>query len=594
LAVVTGFKDPITFEVFKNGLIGLADEMGLVTLRTSHSPTLSMAMDFSTAFCDPQGQVLAQGNSMMIHVGTFPDAMTAVLEKYAGRIYPGDVYIFNEMDAVAQHLNDLYVVKPCFIGDELIGFGVSTAHHVDVGGSVPGSMDITASEIFQEGLQIPLVKLYEKGRLSEAVMDILMRNVRLPALYSGDLEGQVAALHAGETGLIALVERYSLQGFRELSRELLDYTERLTQAAIARIPDGTYEFEDWIDDDGVNIDHDPVSFRVKIIVSGDEIIVDWAGTAPQVESSINVHITNTRSVSYGVLMGAFQEEIPSNQGFYRRVTVRAPEGSIVNAKRPAARGFRGLGSCYRMIDTLLGALHKAVPDRIPAAGDGGPGMLQLTGTDPVHGRFVEMGMGAGSSGWGGRPGLDGIDYVSPFGANVALRPIESTEQEGRLRIERMSYEPDTGGAGRWRGCLSLRTEARILVDGVVLRLRTQRQKTRAYGLAGGKPGTPSSTVLNPGRRDETSLPQTAIVKLKKNDLLQYIHSSGGGFGDPFLRDPQAVLADVLDEKITAAYAKREYGVAIDLGKKCVDERETRDLRAAHKKDRLPSTSSARR
>jgi N-methylhydantoinase B len=580
LAIATGFKDPITFEVFKNALVGLADEMGLVTFRTGHSPGINQALDFSTAVCGPDGQVLAQGMGMMIHLGTYPDAMAVVLKKYRGRIYPGDVYIFNDMDEAAQHLNDLYVVKPCFMGDELIGFGMSTAHHVDIGGSVPGSMNIAASEIFQDGLQIPLVKLYERGQPNEAVFDIVMRNVRLPALYAGDLEGQVAALHAGEVGLVALVRRYGLTGFRELSQELLEYTERLTRAAIERIPDGTYEFEDWNDDDGVSIDHDPLPFRVKIIVSGDSITVDWEGTGRQVESSINVHITNTRSVTYGVLMGAFQNEIPSNSGFYRPITIRAPEGSIVNAQRPAARGLRGIGSCYRMISTLLGALHKAVPDRIPAGDDGGVTLMSMTVDEPGRGRVPVL-FSSPVSGWGGRPGLDGIDGISSFGANTAFRSAESTEQEGRLRVEWCGYVPDTGGPGQWRGCLSVGTDFRILVDEALVRLRRPRQKVMSYGLEGGMPGTPSSSILNPGRPDERVLPQIATLKVKAQDVLRYVHSSGGGYGDPFLRDPQAVLTDVLDAKFTVEYAKREYGVAIDLEGGFVDQKGTTLLRASH-------------
>lgn len=582
----THFRDPITFEVFKNSVIGLADEMGLVILRTAHTPLISQAMDFSTAVCDPVGQVIAQGTSMMIHVGTFPDAMTAVLTKYGGRIEPGDVYLFNEMDGVAQHLNDLYVIKPCFLAEELLGFVVCTAHHADVGGRVLGSMDLAASEIFQEGLQIPLVKLYDKGRLSETVMDILLRNVRLPELVSGDLEGQVAALSIGEAGFARLVERYSIDGFRHLSNELLDYTERLTRSAIESVPDGTYGFEDWIDDDGVSVDHEPVPFRVKITVSGSSIVVDWDGTGPQVESSNNAHITNTRSVTYGVLMGVFRDEIQSNSGFYRPITIKAPEGSIVNAKRPAARGRRSR-ACYRMIDVLLGALHQAVPDRVPAGSDGGTGTLLFSGKEPARGSWMELIVS--SSGWGGRPGLDGIDYVSSFGANMALRPVELIEQAGLLRIQQLSYEPDTGGPGQWRGCVSLRTEVRVLVDNVSLRVGGQRHKILAYGLAGGKRGGPTASMLNPGRPDERLLPGTTTVIMQKGDVIRYIHSSGGGFGDPYLRDPTLVLGDVLDEKVSVDGARRDYRVAIDIEHRRVDEDQTCQLRAPSCRDLGPIT-----
>jgi N-methylhydantoinase B len=585
MATGTLLGDPITFEVFKNHLIGLADEMGLVIMRTAHSPLLSEAMDFSTAICDAEGRVVAQGNGMMIHVGTYPDAMAVVLKKYEGRIYPGDVYIFNETPEAAQHLNDLYVVKPYFIEDQLIGFGIATAHHGDIGGSVPGSVTMDAQEIFQEGLQIPVVKLYDQGLLNENVHDLVMLNVRLPEMYHGDMMGQLAALNAGEEGVTALVSRYGQDGFRELSDELIRYTERLTRAAIADIPDGTYEFEDVLDDDGLHVERGPVVLKVKIAVSCDSIVVDWDGSAPQVDTSINCHMTNTRSVSYGVLMSAFGRDIPSNEGFYRPIEVLAPVGSVVNSQRPAARGLRGIGVCYRMIDTLLGALHQAVPDRIPAGSDGGIGRLMLTGVDAVGGRWIEQLVGSGMSGWGGRVGLDGLDYISPLGANVALCPVERTEQNGKLVIEHLGYEADTGGPGRWRGCLALRTDARVVCDETTLRTREQRRQSLAYGLAGGQPGTASRAVVNPGRSDEVQLAQTATVTLHRGDTFTYLHSAGGGYGDPLLRDVQAVLDDVLDEKITVAYARREYGVVVNVPMGKVDVGATDALRSTLTTDR---------
>jgi N-methylhydantoinase B len=577
-AATTTVTDPITFEIFKGALISLADEMGLVTLRTAHSPGINQAMDFSTALSDADGRILAQGSGMMIHLGTFPDATRAVLQKYAGRIYPGDIYIFNDSDQVAQHLPDLYVIKPCFLADQLLGFSIASAHNIDMGGSVPGSMEITNSEIFQEGLQIPLVKLYERGCLNEAVMDILMRNVRLPELVAGDLEGQMAALRAGEAGLVQLAERYTPMVFGALSQELLHYTERLTRAAIQEIPDGAYEFEDWMDDDGVSREHEPIRIHVKVVVSGDSILVDWAGTGPQVQSAINCHITNTRSITYGVLQGALQNDIPSNEGFYRPITVTAPEGSIANAKRPAARGLRGL-TCYRLIDTLLGALHKAVPDRAPAAGDGGPAIIIVSATDPAHSSFVTN-LNAVFAGWGGRPGLDGIDGISMFGANGAYVSVEVLEQDKLMRIERRGYVTDSGGPGQWRGCLALGIEVRFLADQAILKLFSPRRKFLPYGLAGGKPGTPSASILNPGP-EQRILPHFATLNVERSDVLRYVHSAGGGFGDPLLRDPYAVLDDTLDDKITADYALQEYGVAIDLDRSFVDEERTKVLRAWH-------------
>ncbi|HEV7649769.1 MAG TPA: hydantoinase B/oxoprolinase family protein [Actinophytocola sp.] len=575
--VTPQFRDPITFEVFKNALIGLADQMGLVMWRTSHSRA---GMDFSTGLCDHLGRVLAQGNCLLLQVGSYSDVMTAVLRKFGDDIRPGDVYLFNDIDETAQHLPDHYMIKPCFDEDRLLGFGVSTTHHADVGGLRPGSMDMSATEIFQEGLQIPLVKLYDAGRRNDAVWDIMMRNSRFPGLYAGDLAGQLAGLSVAEAGLRKLALRYTPDGIVHLGQELIDYTERLSRTAIGSLPDGACEFVDMIDDDGVGFD--PIPLKVRVEVSGEHIWVDWTGSAPQVPSAINCHIGTTRSVSYGVVygivLGVLGIDMPNNHGFYELVSVHAPEGTIVNPRRPAARAFRG-PTHYRLIDALFGALQPIAPDLVPAAGDGGSGRWNLYGTHPVKGRFVDT-LGVAGSGWGGRPGMDGADTGSAYGANTARRPVEEAESLQLIRIDRLGYVPDTGGPGRWRGSLAVRADLRLLVDEADLELRMTRRTVPPYGLAGGRDGTRSVTTVNPGP-DEQVLPSHAVLHLKRGDLLRHVHSGGGGFGDPFLRDPQAVLEDVLDEKLTAEYARREYGVAIDTAGRRVDEELTAALRTGH-------------
>jgi N-methylhydantoinase B len=567
------FEDPIGFEVFKNSLVGLADEMGLVTLRTSHSPVLNQAMDFSTALCAPDGSVLAQGNSMMIHLGTFPDAMSLLLRKSAGQFAPGDVFVFNDEDEVAQHLPDLYTMRPYFLDERLVGFGVCTAHHVDIGGRSPGGMDIESREIFQEGLQLPLVKLYHAGVLNQDVFEILMRNVREPELYAGDLESQLAALHLGETGMRRLVKQHTLSGFTRLANELLDYSERLARAEISEIPDGSYSFEDWLDDDGVS--GEPVRIHVTVEVIEDTIVVDWSGTAPQVGSALNCHIANTRAISYGALQATFRGDVVSNSGFYRPVTVKAPPGTIVNATRPAARGVRGI-TIYRLIDAVLGALAQAIPDRVTAAADGGPALLLIAGSDASGGRFVRN-VGPFISGWGAREGADGNQAVSPLGANFASVSVEDMESEGLVRIERWGLVPDTGGPGTWRGCLGVEVHMRFLSASTALQVRTQRRDIQPYGLSGGGPGARSSNVWE-APEGEIDLPVYCAVSLGRDEVFRHTHSGGGGFGDPLLRDPDLVLEDALDGKVSEEGALRDYGVVVDLRSATVDEVQTEAAR----------------
>ena len=565
------FQDPITFEVFKNAVVSLADEMGLVTLRTSHSANIKISMDFSTAITDHEGRVLGQGNGMLLHLGSVPDALRLLLRKYEGRIYPGDVYILNNSDEAMQHLPDLYVLMPCYERDQLIGFAVCTSHMTDVGGRVRGSMSTSSREIFEEGLQIPLLKLYDGGVVNETLVEMLRRNVRLPDLVLGDIEGQMAACRAGERGLVQLTDRYTLPGLRHLGDELFAYTERVTRAAIHAIPDGTYEFEDWLDDDGVG--GPPVRIKVTVHVSGDRIAVDWTGSSDQVPSAINLHMTNTRSATYGALLGALGRDIPSNDGFYRCVDVTAPEGSVMNPRRPAAMAARFL-TAARMMDALLGALAQALPDRVPAANDGGPDLVSFSGAR--GGAPFVVGMGSWGS-WGGRPGLDGIDGISPLGANVAPSPIEVVEREGVFRVEQVAFVPDTGGAGRWRGGLGIVADYRVLVDEAEVQLRSSRREVRPYGLDGGAAGAPSANVLNPGTH-ERELPVCDRPTVRRGDVVRHVTAGGGGYGDPMARSPEAVLDDVVGGKMTLDHAKRQYGVVIDPVAHSIDETRTAEIR----------------
>jgi N-methylhydantoinase B len=554
-----GLRDPVTFEVFKNAMAVLADEMGLVMLRTAHSTIANSLRDFSTAICDSEGRVLAQGNTILLHLGTVSAAVTQLVERFAGRIHPGDVFVFNETVDVSQHLPDIYVIRACFVEDRLIGFTVCLSHHIDVGGRVAGGMAADSTEVFEEGIQIPLIKLVERSNLNEACRDLLLQNVRLPELFWGDLEGQMAACYVGEKGFAELARRYSVDGLETLQRELLDYTERLTRLELASIPDGEYDFEDWLDDDGFG--GGPVRIRVTVKVEGEGVEVDWTGSASQVRSALNCPMTNTRSVSYGALQGAFGEEIPSNSGFYRAIRVTAPSGTIVNPVRPAAHAARGITTA-RMLDTLLGALSKALPSRIPAAGEGGFHIAQIAGRG-TDGRTVVAFCNSGLESWGGRPSLDGIEGVSPYQSNVAAHSVEALEREFEVRIEQRCYLPDTGGAGRWRGGLGHLNDVRFLGSEGSVVLRWGRRDFRPYGLAGGKPGLSTAVYLNPDSPGARQLPLYGSVRIQHNDVIRMITPGGGGFGDPRERDPEAVRADFVDQKITAAYALREYGVVID-------------------------------
>lgn len=553
------FHDPIEFEVGKNALREIADTMGLVMIRSARSANANSTQDFSTAICDGEGRVLAQGNTLLVHLGTISDAVKQIVEQFNGRIDEGDLFIFNETPKVSQHLPDVYVIRPCFFGGVRIGFAACCAHHVDIGGRVGGGVAADSREIYEEGLQLPLAKLARRGEVDETLKAIICQNVRVPELVWGDLEGQMATCYMGERGLASLVRRYSVEWLQNLGAELFDYTERLTRMEIAAIPDGTYSFEDWLDDDGVG--NGPVRLHVAITVRGDSIDVDWTGSAPQLPSALNCPMTNTRSMTYGALQGAFSDEIPSNDGFYRPIRISAPKRAVVNPEYPAAHAARGI-TTGRMLDTLLGALAQALPGRIPAAGEGGQHSVKLAGIDDKGQPIIAPGHSALES-WGGRPGIDGIDGISPFQANLATNGVEDVEASWPILIEERALRPDSGGAGRWRGGLGHIDRTRFLGKEGVAVLRWGRRDFVPYGLAGGKPAVQTRVVLNPGTDREEALPLNGQVRVVRGDVIMVANPGGGGYGDPWLRDPDAVLEDVLEQKLSAEYARREYGVVID-------------------------------
>ena len=547
-------RDPITFEVVRNAFLALADELAITIVRTAHSQVVRDSMDFSTAICDSHGRVIAQGLGIPLHLGALPDAMAALLTEYADDINEGDVFIFNDPDAGGMHLPDVFVIKPVFCGDELVGYAASVAHYAEIGGRVAGGNAVDSTEIFQEGLQIPPLKLYDRGRLDKTLMTLLLRNVRIPEVVRGDLEAQLAACHTGESGLRELVARYGADVIRTLCEQILDYTESLVRAELSRIPDGDYSFEDHIDDDG--FDSGPIPIRVKLTVAGDSLSADFTGTSDQVRSALNATLSFTKSGVYTALKCVMHADIPSNAGFYRPITVTAPEGSILNPRRPAPRAARGLTG-FRVVDTVLGALGEAVPGRVPAAGDGGATMIAIGGARADGAAFVYVDFMAG--GWGGRPGLDGVDGVSPLAANLANVPVEEVELSQPIQFERYGFLPDSGGAGRWRGCLSVVREFRFLERSGVLQVRSDRRDHLPYGLAGGRSGTPSSNVLNPGA-DERLLPTNVTCEIACGDIFRHVTAGGGGYGPPSERDRAKVVEDVLDGKMSSTYAASAYGV----------------------------------
>ncbi|UKD51295.1 hydantoinase B/oxoprolinase family protein [Amycolatopsis sp. FU40] len=553
-------RDAVTFEVFRNAVTGIADEMAITILRTAHSQLVASSMDFSAALCDARGRVIAQANTLPVHLGSIPAAMEAIFAEFGDSVRPGDLYLLNDPSLGGMHLPDIFAVSPVFADETLLGFAVTVVNHTDVGGWAAGSMAVQSTNIFAEGIQIPPARLIDADTTNETFLRVLLRNVREPELLRGDLESQLAACHTGAEGLRALAARHGAERLADLIDELLDYSETLLRAALAEAVPGTYEFTDHIDDDGLG--SGPIPIRVKATLSDAGIELDFTGSSPQVGSALNATESFTRSAAYAALQGVLASDIPANSGFYRPFSFVIPEASILNGQRPAARGARGLVG-FRIIDAVLGALAPVFPDRVPAAGEGGPDGIAIGLVGPDGESMVLWDPLAGA--WGARPDRDGVDGISSLGANLTNTPVEELERSGHLRIDGYGYLPDSGGAGRWRGGLATFRDMTLLASEASVQIRSDRRKFLPYGLAGGAPGTPSLNVLDqggPGERVLASKPHFAMTAGTRH---RHVTAGGGGHGHPFGREPERVLEDVLDGKVTREGAARDYGVVIDDG-----------------------------
>ena len=547
--------------------------MALTVVRTTYSSVLKNNMDFSTALGDGEGRLVAQGLTLPLHLGSMPDAFEAVLRRFEGDIHPGDVFVLNDPFEGGTHLPDLFVLKPIFRRDQRIAFAAACCHHTDIGGRVAGSNASDSTEIYQEGLRIPPLKLHDRGVPNSTLLSLLEKNVRVPALVLGDLRAQLAACSIAEEQLLALIERYGAERSGVYIEELLDYTERLTRAALRDLPDGVFSFEDWIDDDGVDYDK-PIRLFVTLTKQGDSLRADWTGTDPQVKGAINNTLSFTKAATYCAIRSVLPPNIPNNDGVFRAIDVTAPVGTIANMVLPGACAARGLTG-FRMVDCCFGALAQMVPDRVFAASDGGNTGISIGGYHADRTPFIYVDFACGT--WGGRPDADGLSGVSNVAANMASTSVEVTEAEHPIEILAYELVADRAGPGRYRGGVPFCREYRLLAEEAVLQVRADRRAFRPYGLNGGQPGAPSSNILNPGREDRL-MPGKFTMTAKKDDVLRHELAGPGGWGDPLEREPEAVMADLRDELISEATAREAYGVVIDREDWRVVGDETRALR----------------
>lgn len=570
--------DPIRLELIKNAIGSVVDEMLLTVVRIAYSSIMKDTMDISSAFCDRRGRMIAQGLSLPLHLGSIPDAIEAVLDKYGDAVEKGDVFVLNDPYHGGMHLPDIFMFKPVFVGDVLLGFAILVAHHNDMGGRVPGSSAADSTEIFQEGIRIPVVKLYDRGEANDTLYSMLRLNVRQPEVVLGDVRAQLAACEIGERGMQELADRYGIEQLEQSFEALLDYSERGARATIRAIPDGLYEFTDYLDDDGVNYDI-PIKVQVALHVEGDELTVDFAGTSGQVQGAINSTLSFAKSAIYFAIRSIMVEDVPNNAGFFRPIKAVAELGSLVNPRPPGACAARGVTG-FRVIDAIAGALAKAVPDRIRAPGEGGTTSYSIAGYDSEgnYSQFREAVMGC----WGGGQNKEGIDGVANPAANISNAPIETIENSAPIRVERYELVADSGGPGEWRGGMAVVRELRYLGDSARLQLRSDRRDHPPFGVNGGGSGAPSNNIFYNGENWER-LPTKFVKPIKRGQSIRHTTAGGGGYGDPFARPPEQVLEDVSHDRVSMESAARDYGVAVTGPPWRVDEDGTSALRAERAK-----------
>ena len=551
--------DPITFEIVRNALYSTAEQMAAVIERTAFSTVIREMLDYSAAVFDARGRILAQSTRTPSHLNSMTPALETILTDHIPpeSWRPDDIVILNDPFQGGQHLPDILTFLPIFYEDEMVGFAGVLGHHVDVGGRAPGSYGGDCTEIYQEGLRLPAVKIYEGGKPNQALFDVICANIREPKKTLGDLRAQIQSLRSGEKGYHRLMAKYSKPVILQCMEELILYSERLMRKQIEELPEGVYHGEALIDDDGIS--DEPIKISVKLTIKGSEITADYSGSSAQRRAPINATMSSTRSATYYFFAGLLGSTIPTNYGLYKPITVIAPEGTIVNARSPAPVVGR-MTIYHRIVDALLAALSGAIPDRIMASSYGMSNVIAIGGVNESDGRpwvFFECPTG----GWGGRPGIDGLECMSAHVHNIKNVPVEMQEINYPVLIDRFELIQDSGGPGQFRGGMGVRRDIKLLDTFAVISLQSDRFKWGAPGARSGKPGRPGHACIIRKNGVAERLPSKfSGVPMNKGDVFQFESQGGGGYGEAQERDLEAVRRDVKLGKVSHEQASRVYGI----------------------------------
>jgi N-methylhydantoinase B len=558
--------DPATFEIIKNSLYKIAEEMRVVLAKTAYSPLLKSAGDYSCGVFDARGEMVAQGPDLPIHLGSMPDAVRAVVAAFAADVHEGDVFLHNDPYFGGSHLPDINVVRPAFSEGQLLGYACLRAHWPDVGSATPGSYG-AVTEIFGEGLRMPPLRLISRGTVNADLERVILANVRTPDERRGDLGAQLAATLRATERMKALARRYGSAELIGYLAQVMDYSERLMRTTLMDLPDGEGFFEDFCDGDGIADDEfgndAPFWIRLSVKKAGDRLIVDFAGTQAQVKGPMNAPLSVTASGVFCGLKTAVDPNnlIPPNSGCWRNIEIRAPKGSVVNAEFPAPVVYANHEMSHRVADMVMGALANFMPEQVMACSQGTSAILTLGGIDPRTGRpYVSYETVKG--GYGARPNKDGINVVASGISNTMNTPVEIMEMAFPVRIDCYEVNPDSGGAGRYRGGCGARRVWRLLEGADATgALCMERMMSPPFGLLGGKAGAGAIVKLTTPDGAVRDLPSKGAFAAPAGSVIDMVTPGSGGFGPVAERDAAAIGRDLLNGYVSATSAERDYGIA---------------------------------
>ena len=570
--------DPITLEVMRNALYSIADEMTAALVRTSYSTNIKDRRDCSCAIYDVSGEAVALSElNTPVHLGTMHPTVQTVLAKFPlETLKPGDAVVLNTpYPAGPGHLNDVAIVSPVFCDGQLVALVANQAHHVDMGGYAPGSMPFGVTEIYQEGLQIPPLKLRRAGEVDEGILDLILENVRTEFEVRGDLMAQIAANNVGEMRLCQLIEKHGFEMFQTYLAAMMDYSERRLRAGLSQLPDGRYEFEDFLEGDSIT--DALIKIKVAVIVEGDEVAFDFEGTDPQVAGPLNCRWPSVAACVFFVIKALIDPELPPNAGAYRPIHIHIPEGSLLSAIYPAAVCNANILTAQRLVDVLKGAFLQAIPERVVAASSGTMNLLNIGGHDPVDGRYYNY-VETYAGGQGAAHYMDGMGAVQNGMTNTRNAPIEAIESAYPLMVEEYALAPDSEGAGRYRGGVGMTRCFHILGKQAKITLSTDRMQIGPWGVFGGLPAKGATCTISQSTGETISIGSKVTMFVGQGDRIRVVTPGGGGWGNPVERDPEAVRWDVTEGLISLERARTVYGVALDRRTLEVDKEETHRLR----------------